>query len=131
TRHETFYTRVAREVMERDPQGGVLAYREMLRNLVAMPGKLMFDGKDNQLFDHFAAVAQRTGVYTALTYGEIIAHLNNAWRLGDLSVSGKAAKAQEYICRQPERYQLLAGEIADRIGNQPPTAFSWVHGRQV
>jgi acyl-[acyl-carrier-protein] desaturase len=131
TRHETFYTRVAREVMERDPEGGVLAYREMLRNLVAMPGKLMFDGKDNQLFDHFAAVAQRTGVYTALTYGEIIAHLNNAWRLGDLSVSGKAAKAQEYICRQPERYQLLAGEIADRIGNQPPTAFSWVHGRQV
>jgi acyl-[acyl-carrier-protein] desaturase len=131
TRHETFYTRVIREVMERDPEEGVLAYREMIRALVAMPGKLMFDGKDPSLFDHFAAVAQRTGVYTAQTYGEIIGHLNDAWRVGHLSVSGKAAKAQDYLCRQPERYQMLAGEIAARVNGQPPTAFSWVHGRQV
>jgi acyl-[acyl-carrier-protein] desaturase len=131
TRHETFYTRVIREVMEREPEEGVLAYREMIRALVAMPGKLMFDGKDHQLFDHFAAVAQRTGVYTAQTYGEIIAHLNDAWRVGHLSVSGKAAKAQDYLCRQPERYQYLAGEIADRVNAQPPASFSWVHDRRI
>jgi len=130
TRHETFYTRVIREVMERDPAEGVLAYRAMIKALVAMPGKLMFDGKDYQLFDHFAAVAQRTGVYTARTYGEIIGHLNEAWGIGHLSVSGKAAKAQDYLCRQPERYELLAGEIADRVAGQPPAAFSWVHGRR-
>jgi acyl-[acyl-carrier-protein] desaturase len=131
TRHETFYTRVIREVIEKDPEGGVLAYREMIRNLVAMPGKLMFDGKDHHLFDHFAAVAQRTGVYTAQTYGEIIGHLNDAWRIGHLSVSGKAAKAQDYLCRQPQRYQLLASEITDRVAAQPPAAFSWLHGREV
>ncbi len=117
--------------MEKDPEEGVLAYREMIRALVAMPGKLMFDGKDHQLFDHFAAVAQRTGIYTAQTYGEIIGHLNDAWRVGHLSVSGKAAKAQDYLCRQPERYRLLAGEIADRVAGQPRASFSWIHGRQL
>jgi acyl-[acyl-carrier-protein] desaturase len=131
TRHETFYTRVIKEIMERDPEEGVLAYRAMIKSLVAMPGKLMFDGKDYQLFDHYAAVAQRTGVYTARTYGEIIRHLNEAWDIGHLSVSGKAAKAQDYLCRQPERYELLAGEIADRVAAQPPSSFSWVHGRRI
>jgi acyl-[acyl-carrier-protein] desaturase len=130
TRHETFYTRVMREVMEREPEEGVLAYRAMIKGLVAMPGKLMFDGNDAQLFDHFAAVAQRTGVYTARTYGEIIAHLNEAWEIGHLSVSGKAAKAQEYLAKQPERYELLADEIAGRVAAQPPTSFAWIHGRQ-
>ena len=64
TRHETFYTRVIGEVMERDPEGGVLAYRTMLRGKIAMPGKLMFDGHDPDLYDHFGAVTQRNGAYT-------------------------------------------------------------------
>jgi acyl-[acyl-carrier-protein] desaturase len=131
TRHETFYTRVIGQVMERDPDAGVLAYRAMLKNLIAMPGHLMFDGNDPNLFDHFAVVTQRTGVYTARDYGEIIGHLNHAWGVANLSVSGKAAKAQEYICRQPERYELLAGELAARVAERPPASFSWVYDRCV
>ena len=53
TRHETFYTRVIGEVMERDPEGGMLAYRTMLKGKIGMPGKLMFDGHDPDLYDHF------------------------------------------------------------------------------
>jgi len=131
TRHETFYTRVIGEVMERDPEGGVLAYRAMLKGRIAMPGRLMFDGKDPDLFDHFGSVSQRIGAYTFKDYGEIIAHLNEAWDIEHRSVSGKAAKAQEYICRQPERYDLLADEIASRVAEQPRVRFSWVHDRQV
>jgi acyl-[acyl-carrier-protein] desaturase len=131
TRHETFYTRVIGQVMERDPEEGVLAYRAMLKNLIAMPGHLMFDGKDQNLFDHFATVTQRTGVYTARDYGEIIGHLNQAWGIANLPLSGKAAKAQEYICRQPERYELLAGELAARVAERPRHSFSWVHARCV
>jgi len=131
TRHETFYTRVIGQVMERDPEGGVLAYRAMLKKLIAMPGHRMFDGKDPSLFGHFAVVTQRSGIYTTRDYGEIIGHLNQAWGLADLSVSGKAAKAQDYICRQPERYERLAGELTDRVAGQPPAPFSWVYGRCV
>ena len=131
TRHETFYTRVIGEVMERDPEGGVLAYRAMLKDRIAMPGRLMFDGKDPDLFDHFGSVTQRIGAYTFQDYGEIIAHLNEAWDIEHRSVSGKAAKAQEYICRQPRRYDRLAAEIASRVAEQPRVRFSWVHDRQV
>jgi acyl-[acyl-carrier-protein] desaturase len=131
TRHETFYTRVIGELMERDPTEGVIAYKNVLKGLVAMPGSLMSDGKDPNLYDHFAAVTQRIGVYTLQDYAEIIAHLNKVWGVASRSLSDKAAKAQEYICRQPERYELLIGQIADRIAEQPRVQFSWVHDAMV
>jgi acyl-[acyl-carrier-protein] desaturase len=130
TRHETFYTKVVGEIINRDPEGGILAYRAMLKGLISMPGRLMNDGRDPDLFDHFGAVTQRTGVYTSRDYGGIIRHLNSAWGIADRSVSAKAAKAQEYLCRQPERYENLAPELAERAAKQPRASFSWVHGRQ-
>jgi acyl-[acyl-carrier-protein] desaturase len=103
----------------------------MLKGLIAMPGSLMFDGKDPDLYDHFAAVTQRIGVYTLQDYAEIIGHLNKVWGVASHSLSDKAAKAQEYICRQPERYELLIGQVADRLAEQPPVQFSWVHDIRV
>jgi acyl-[acyl-carrier-protein] desaturase len=102
----------------------------MLKRLISMPGANMTDGQDPRLFDHFAAVAQRTGVYTSRDYASIIAHLNATWNIAGRSFSGKAAKAQEYLCNQPERYGRLAEEIEARIAEQPPVGFSWLHGRQ-
>ena len=125
-----FYTRVVGQVMERDPEGGVLAYRAMLKGLIAMPGRLMFDGRRPRPVRPLAAVTQRIGVYTVRDYAEIIGHLNEAWGVGNRSLSGKAARAQDYLCRQPERYELLADEIADRLAGQPPVRFSWIHGRE-
>ena len=131
TRHEVFYTRVIGEVMERDPEGGVLAYRQILRGIIAMPGRLMSDGKDPDLYDHFATVTQRLGVYTVRDYAGIIAHLNEAWGLEQMSLTGKAAKAQDYLCRQPERYERLADEIASKCAAAPAAHFSWVNDRCV
>jgi acyl-[acyl-carrier-protein] desaturase len=130
TRHETFYTKVVGEIINRDPEGGILAYRSMLKGLIAMPGRLMNDGHDPDLFDHYGSVTQRTGVYTSRDYGAIIRHLNNAWGIADRSVTAKAAKAQDYLCRQPDRYENLADELEDRALKQPRASFSWVYGRQ-
>ena len=127
-RHETFYTRVVGEVLDRDPEGGILSFRAMLKGNIAMPGSRMFDGKDPNLFDHFATVAQRRGVYTVQTYSEIIGHLVDTWEIATRSVSGKAAKAQEYLCRQAERYRFFADEIAAGLLTQPLHEFSWVTG---
>ena len=77
-RHETFYKRAVGELMDRDPALGVLAYRSVLKGLIAMPGRLMEDGHDPDLYDHFAAVGQRVGVYTIRDYAGIIGHLNDA-----------------------------------------------------
>lgn len=129
TRHETFYTRVIGQAMTLEPEQGILAYRSMLKGLVSMPGHNMTDGRDPTMFDRFSAVTQRLGVYTSGDYGEIIAHLNDAWGIASLSVSGKAAKAQDYICRQPERYAMLAGELTERALETPSAPFSWINGR--
>jgi acyl-[acyl-carrier-protein] desaturase len=130
-RHETFYTRIVAEVMERDPEGGVLAFRAMLKGTIDMPGRLMSDGKDPDLFDHYAVVSQRTGAYTVRSYAQIIGHLIKAWGVADRSLSGPAAKAQDYLCRQPERYGFFADQIAETLSKKPRTHFSWIHGCQV
>lgn len=130
SRHETFYTRMFTQVMQVDPTGGIMAFRNMMRGLISMPGRLMYDGKDPDLFDHFALVAQRIGVYTARDYAQIIDHLVKTWNIASLSVSGPAAKAQHYLCRQAERYAAFADEISDRLAKQPLIKFSWIYDRE-
>lgn len=131
TRHEVFYTKIVAELFDRDPERTLLAYRTMLRRLIAMPGSRMTDGRDPNLFAHYAAVAQRFGVYTARDYASIIRHLNTAWGLEGRSFAGNAAKARDYLCRQPERYEYLAAEIEERIVDQPDVHFSWLHKHRV
>jgi acyl-[acyl-carrier-protein] desaturase len=96
-----------------------------------MPGKLMYDGKDPTLFDHFATVAQRTGIYTVVDYAQILEHLLKTWRVADRQVSGKAARAQEYLCNLPKHYESIADRILETLEEQPPVAFSWIFDRKV
>ena len=128
-RHEAFYTRMMNEVLDRDPAGGILAFRSMLRGLIAMPGRFMDDGRDPNLFDHFAIIAQRANVYTVRDYAAIIRHLVKTWNIGGRAVAGQAAQAQEYLCGQAERYEGLADRISAALEKQPPVAFSWIRGR--
>ena len=126
-RHESFYTGVVGQVMEQDPGGGVLAFRETLRGIITMPGLKMADGCTPDLYDRFAAASQRLGVYTARDYAGIIGHLVETWGIAKLSVSGKAARAQDYVCRQAERYERFADEIAEGLVNRPSAGFAWIH----
>jgi acyl-[acyl-carrier-protein] desaturase len=130
-RHEAFYTRVVGQLMEQEPEAGVLAFRAMIRGIISMPGRHMFDGRDPDLFDHFAAVSQRIGTYTVLTYSQIIEHLVAAWGVAHRSLSGKAARAQDYLCQQAEKYRRFADEIADAVASRPQTRFSWLPGSEV
>ena len=131
SRHETFYTRCLGRVLDLDTETAMICIKDMLRTVIAMPGRLMYDGRDPDLFDHFAIIAQRTGVYTIHDYAAIIDHLVKTWNIAGRSVSGKAAKAQDYICRQSERYIRFADEMTAAIKGQPPMAFSWIHGRKI
>ena len=128
-RHEAFYTRMMAAVMEQDPAGGVVTCADMLRRVIAMPGRLMFDGKDPDLFDHFAVVAQRLGVYTVHDYASIVRHLVHTWGIANLSLSGAAARAQEFLCRHAEQVESRAERMAERVAAEPPVSFSWIGGR--
>jgi acyl-[acyl-carrier-protein] desaturase len=129
SRHEAFYTRMMSRVMDEDPEGGIITFQKMMRRIIAMPGKLMFDGKDPDLFDHFATVAQRTGIYTVRDYAAITDHLLQTWRVAERRVSGKAARAQDYLCSLPQKYLNLAGEAESRLNSAPRYPFSWIYGR--
>ena len=131
TRHETFYTRVVGQIMERESEAGVLAFRAMIKGIISMPGRHMFDGRDPDLFDHFAAVSQRLGTYTVVTYAQIIEHLVDVWAVAHWSLSGKAARAQDYLCQQAEKYQRFAGEIEASLTKQPGVRFTWLPGCEV
>jgi acyl-[acyl-carrier-protein] desaturase len=128
-RHEAFYTRMMSEVLEHDPAGGILAFRSMLRERIAMPGRFMDDGRDPDLFDHFAIVAQRTCVYTMHDYAAIIGHLVTAWDVAGRAVTGEAARAQDELCREAERHGRLAARTAAGLARQPRRAFSWIRER--
>ncbi len=131
SRHEAFYTRMMGHVFDVDPEGGILAFRRMIRGIISMPGRLMYDGHDPDLFDHFAVVAQRIGVYTVHDYAAILTHLIKTWDVASRPVSGAAARAQDYLCKQSERYSMLADEVAEHLAKQPKVAFKWIHGRSV
>jgi len=128
-KHEAFYSRMTSHVLDIDPAGAVLSFAAMLERQIAMPGRLMGDGREPDLFDRFAVVAERTGVYTAHDYAGIIAHLVAAWDIARRSLSGEAARAQEAICRAPERYRKLADRRASRLASRPLAPFRWVRGR--
>ena len=131
SRHAAFYTRIMGEVMDQDPERGVMIFRNMLRRIIAMPGRHMHDGETPDLFDRFAAVAQRLGVYTVRDYAEIVAHLVETWKISTRSLSGTAAKAQDFLCLQSERLASLADSVAQDVAARPPARFSWIHDRAV
>jgi acyl-[acyl-carrier-protein] desaturase len=131
SRHEAFYTRMMGRVLDVDPEGGIMSFRRMIRTIIAMPGRLMYDGHDPDLFDHFAVVAQRTGVYTVHDYAQILDHLVTTWDIANRKVTGKAAKAQDYLCKQAERYMTLADEVTEHLSKQPKFAFKWIYDRKV
>jgi acyl-[acyl-carrier-protein] desaturase len=118
-----------KQVFEQDPDAAMMTFRGMMKRIIAMPGKLMFDGKDPDLFDHFATVAQRTGIYTVLDYAQITEHLLKTWGVAERQVSGKAARAQEYLCGLPKFYEGLAEKMGNDLAKLPKYPFSWIYDR--
>ncbi|KAL0377010.1 UNVERIFIED_CONTAM: Stearoyl-[acyl-carrier-protein] 9-desaturase, chloroplastic [Sesamum calycinum] len=107
-RHETAYTKIVEKLFEIDPDGTVLAFADMMRKKISMPAHLMYDGRDDNLFDHFSAVAQRLGVYTARDYADILEHLVGRWKVENLmGLSAEGQKAQDYVCGLPPRIRRL------------------------
>ena len=131
-RHEKAYTNFMSHIFEQDPAGAVMAFHDIMRKQVVMPAHLMDDGADPDLFEDFAVVAQRLGVYTAFNYSEIVGHLVKSWNVEHLvGLSGEAAKAQDYLCRLTSRYTKLAERNEHRNTLDSPRKFSWIFNRSV
>mmetsp|Transcript_11187 Transcript_11187/g.23178 ORF Transcript_11187/g.23178 Transcript_11187/m.23178 type:complete len:416 (+) Transcript_11187:207-1454(+) len=135
-RHEKAYQVFSQEILNRDPEGLIMTFGDMMRGQIVMPAELMTDGADPDLYENFSAVAQKLGVYTAIDYAEIIGHLVKRWDLENLEgLSAEAEKEREYICKLPQRYKKLAERSMNRkkgvVEDEPERAFSWIYGRTV
>ncbi|KAB9210362.1 hypothetical protein FH972_027008 [Carpinus fangiana] len=96
------------------------------------PTHLMYDGHDENLFDHFANVASRIGVYTARDYGEILEHLVGIWNVEKLTgLSSEGREAQDYVCGLAQRLRKVEERALSRAMKEPTVSFSWISGREV
>lgn len=136
-RHEKAYQTFSEEILKRDPEGLITVFADMMRGQISMPAECMTDGTDDKLYENFSEIAQRTGVYTALDYADIMEHLVKRWDLENLEgLSGSAEKDREYICRLPERYRKLATRSMNKKkkiteDEVEVKSFDWIFGRQV
>ncbi|OAY51813.1 stearoyl-[acyl-carrier-protein] 9-desaturase, chloroplastic [Manihot esculenta] len=131
-RHETAYTKIVEKLFEIDPDGTVLAFADMMRKKISMPAHLMYDGRDDTLFDHFSAVAQRLGVYTAKDYADILEFLVGRWKVDKLTgLSSEGQEAQDYVCRLPPRIRRLEERAQGRAKEAATIPFSWIFDREV
>ncbi|OAY63459.1 Stearoyl-(acyl-carrier-protein) 9-desaturase, chloroplastic [Ananas comosus] len=133
-RHETAYTRIVAKLFELDPDNAVRAFAGMMRESVTMPGLLMFDGRDRDLFGHYSAVAQRLGVYTAGDYADIVEHFVKRWRVEDVGpgLTGEGRRAQDYVCGLPQRIRKMVERAQERSARESRLLpFSWIFNREV
>ncbi|KAK9725209.1 hypothetical protein RND81_05G128800 [Saponaria officinalis] len=131
-RHETAYTKIVEKLFEIDPNDTVLGFADMMKKKIAMPAHLMYDGRDDNLFDHFSAVAQRLGVYTARDYADILEFLVGRWQVDKLTgLSSEGQKAQDFVCSLPPRIRRLEERARERAKQAPTIPFSWIFDRQV
>ncbi len=132
SRHEEAYKRFVGRILEVDPSEGVIAFAQMMENTVTMPAHRMADGETTDLYDQFAAVAQRIGVYTIHDYADIIEHLVDYWKVAGLSgLAGEAAKAQDYLGSLAQRYRRLADRAKQKLSEQPKRSFRWIFNRSI
>lgn len=131
-RHEEAYKRLFGFIVQNDSSASVIAFAEMMRRRIAMPARLMSDGTDRNLFEYYAIVTQRTGVYTTHDYAGIIAHLVEYWRIGSLTgLSANAREAQEYLCGLSAYFRKKADRAERLVAQFPKQPFSWIFDCEV
>jgi len=130
-RHATAYSAFVQRIFEIDPNQMMTAFEDMMRRKIVMPAHFMRQSGDKvgELWSHFSDAAQRTQVYTAQDYIDILKSLINDWKIegmGDLSDVGE--KARDYLVALPDRLQ----RVTDRMKEpEKEYEFKWIGAAQV
>ncbi|GAB2228857.1 hypothetical protein Drorol1_Dr00022988 [Drosera rotundifolia] len=131
-RHETAYMRIAQKLFEVDPDYTMLAFADMMKKKIAMPGSLMYDGSNDNLFVQYSAIAQRLGIYTVRDYADILEYLVKKWSVDKLTVlSSEAREAQDYVCSLASKIRRLEERAQTRAKKAGIVSLSWVFDRKV
>ena len=93
----------------------------------------MYDGNDDNLFENYAAVAQRLSVYTVKDYVDILEYFVERWNVEKLTgLSGEGRRAQDYVCGLGQRLRKMEERAQEKAMEAASTIpFSWIFGREV
>lgn len=132
-RHAAFFQPVTGEIFKQDPNGAVIAMRDMYKPGISMPGALMTEdgvmpkGRQSDLFEQFAKASIDTGVYTPHDYVNIFEHLMKIWNVEKLSVSGEGAKAQDDLGRILRVHKRMLERSSSRQSSTPANIiYPWI-----
>lgn len=113
-RHHLAYVEFIRQIFAVDPSEMMIAFCDMMKHKIEMPAMYLREsyGKKASLFDKFSDVAQRSGVYSAFDYIDILEKLLKAWEIDKFTgLTPEADKARTYLMRLPERMSRIAQRI--------------------
>lgn len=125
-RHANAYADFISRIFELDPNQMMLAFEDMMKKKIVMPAHFMRQSGDKvgELWSHFSDAAQRTMVYTAQDYIDIMRSLIDKWNIGNiLNLDDQAEKARDYLMNLPDRLQ----RITDRMKEpEKEFEFKWI-----
>ena len=137
--HFTYYRNIFEGVIEHDPEGAVIAIRDMLKIGTIMPARYMGDFYSNDerrsttLFDRYAEVTSRLGILTLVDDSDQDEELLKRWNIANLRLSGESAEAQEEIFKLHKRQARYARILEDKRrtlnekeGEPDVSDFSWL-----
>ncbi|KAM7273671.1 hypothetical protein ACFE04_028335 [Oxalis oulophora] len=129
--HETAYAKIVEKLFEVDPSTTILALADMIKKRFKMPGHLMYDGKDVNIFENYSSVVDRLGIYTVRDYGDTLEYFIGRWEVDKLTdLSGDGRIAQDFLCNLPielKRFEVI--REAQRRSTTIP--FSWIFGKHI
>ncbi|KAM7272780.1 hypothetical protein ACFE04_027443 [Oxalis oulophora] len=129
-RHESAYTKIVEKLFEVDPNTTILAFADMIKKRFKMPGHLMYDGKDVNIFENYSAVADRLGIHGGEDYGDILEYFIGRWNVGKLTgLSGDGHKARDFVCNLPE--ELKKFELIREEKGSSTVPFSWIFDKHI
>lgn len=127
-RHAKAYRSFVAEFMKYDADGVLCAMEQLFRLKIQMPAHYLREsgGEKGTAFEPFSVIAQEQGVYTAQDYVEIMEYLLKQWGIEHLTgLSAAGAKAQDYLCRLPNRYRRAMQRIPS-VKKVASYQFNWL-----
>ena len=122
-RHYTFYRAIFKEVLQRDPNRGLISAAEIMPS-IEMPGVNM------PHFREMADVIRRAGIYGPRDYLKIVEEQIKFWAIDALTGLDEAGKrAQEKILAIPARLERVA-EVMETRSKAKSFSFAVAFGRE-
>ncbi|HET8838323.1 MAG TPA: acyl-ACP desaturase [Flavobacteriaceae bacterium] len=130
-RHYNAYSVFVKEILNVDPSGMMIAFKDMMKNKIIMPAQFLRESGESlgSAFDEFSNAAQRIGVYTGKDYVDIMRKLIDKWAIADLNgLSDEAEKARDFVMALPDRMDRINQRIhiPEKV-----THFKWVNPARV